>query len=143
MLYGHAAIVLSLMYRHFTPYPLPEGSLKCLLNCIIKLHYILHYPAQLLGHSSLFLSTLQTPRRRAGCRVLGHVRFPVTGAVPDLRVTPWSILQLGHPRSHLAMIPQRWRATLLLAVHPDDVIADVPRGTALLTQHLMKVLHSL
>lgn len=81
----------------------------------------------------MFLSTLHTPRWHAGCRDLGHVRLHVTGTVPDIWVTPRSNLQLGHPRPHVATIPQRWRATLILAVHPHDVIAGVPRGTALLT----------
>lgn len=71
-------------------------------------------------------------RLAAGCRVLVCVRLHNIDAVLDILATAGSNLQLGHPTPHLATIPQRWRATLILAVHPADAIAGVPQGTELL-----------
>lgn len=36
----------------------------------------------------------------------------------------------------MAAVPQRWRATLVLAGHPADAIASVPQGAELLTSAL-------
>lgn len=104
------------------------------MNCILNLHYILH--STVTGQFSLFLYTLHAARWSARCKVLAHVGLHITDALQDIWATSGSNLQLGHPRSHLATVPQRWRATLILAVPPADVIAGMPWGTELLTPAL-------
>jgi len=81
----------------------PRGGI---LKCILNLHDVLHSTVT----GSLLVSS-HPAYHKAACR---------------------SNLRLGHPRPHLATAPWRWRAALILDVHPADAITSVPQGAEFL-----------